>query len=101
MPSSSGRNAATGYCPVKSLSSPQRRIDPKKLGTLSSPETVSAMSYTAPSGWIESRPSSEGSKLTSPLFHQQPDCAAIKHPSTLTATDKPYGAKRCHRCATR
>jgi hypothetical protein len=57
------------------------------------------MAYTAPSGWIETRPSDAESESTYRRFHQQQDCIAIQPTSSLAATARPYAIQRCKRCA--
>ncbi|MGH8970022.1 MAG: hypothetical protein ACRDV1_08760 [Actinomycetes bacterium] len=56
------------------------------------------MPYTAPSGWLEPRPTGEGQRLGS-IFHRERDCDRVRDAELLTETDRPYSAVRCRVCA--
>ena len=55
--------------------------------------------YLPPSGWLE--PSQPHDRFSAAIatFHTLRDCPAVADAQGLTATDKPYGALRCRKCA--
>lgn len=55
------------------------------------------MAYVPPSGWVETRPTSEDEPLAA-KFHTRQDCPRIQV-GPLRPVDRPYSAARCSLCA--
>jgi hypothetical protein len=59
------------------------------------------MPYSAPTGWLETIRTASQFRSFQLVFHRLAECDAIKNSATLTATARPYSAKRCRACAAR
>jgi hypothetical protein len=57
------------------------------------------VTYSPPSGWVESLSEVGEDVALRFRFHASADCARIRRPDTLRKVDKPYSAPRCPECS--